>query len=391
MMPVECARCKAGNPAGKRFCGDCGAPLDPALAAASQFMETSLHDRVKAILTENYKDQKLVEVETTQAIASRFSEWAKLLGFFVGIPVAVLLLVLAALGIKTYSDFVSQVGKVQQDVTVQLNTAQASATKLKADGDALAADYGRLRERFSDTSAIATRLESLSQKVDLIGEKVGFTASSKISTTAKSQIADVFHKYQRYLQELGYKGTGRQIEIDIRESKNMMTGALAYYDSDKRQVVINASYANSARVLHEYMHQVLYFAELPQASSGALLAYYAIESGLAQYFPSSFLGTPTPEVSTWDLTKKRSFGDIRPDIGSARTTGAEVWGSAFWEMRQTIGQKDADKALFDAWFELKPRDMLNDRGGTFVKLLLKTGGAHAPQIQEIFMQRGLAI
>ena len=71
--------------------------------------------------------------------------------------------------------------------------------------------------------------------------------------------------------------------------------------------------------------------------------------------------------------------------------GTEIWGSAFWEMRQTLGQKDADKIIFDAWFELKPKDVINDRGVAFVKLLLKSGGAHAPQIRGIFTRRGLAI
>jgi hypothetical protein len=385
-MPVECPRCKAGNPDGKRFCGDCGSPLDPALLAANQFIETSVRSQVQSILNENYKDQKLVEMETTQAIASRFSEWAKLLGFFVGIPVALLLLVLAAFGIKTYSDFEGQVGKAQQDVTAQLRAAEASATKLKADGDSLASDYDKLRTRFSDTSAIAAQLESLSLKVDRIGEKLGFTASSKVSPTVKSQIESAFQKYQQYLQHLGYKGTGG-ISIDIREK--MESGAMGYYDPDKRQMVVGSKYANNVLLMYrEYMQHVLVGS---QRASDAQWAYYSIESGLAIYFPCSFVGNPKPELSTWDLTAKRPFGDIQPNLVSAINVGTAVWGSAFWEMRQAIGQKDADQALFDAWFKLQPKDVSNDRGVAFVNLLLESDKAHASQIREIFRRRGLAI
>jgi hypothetical protein len=226
--------------------------------------------------------------------------------------------------------------------------------------------------------------------VDRICEKLVFTASSNVSRTVKSQIEDSFQKYQQYLQILGYKGTGGRIEIDIREK--METGTIAYYLPDKRQLVIDSKYANSAPVLYrEYMHHVLYSAGLPQDSSDALWAYYSIESGLAWYFPCSFVGNPKPDVSSWDLTKRRSFGDLQPNIGSAMSDGTEVWGSAFWEMRQTLGQKDADKTIFDAWFELKPKDVINDRGVAFVKLLLKSDGAHAPQIRGIFMRQGLAI
>jgi DALR domain len=48
-----------------------------------------LHEVAKA-LDARLKDQKIVDVETTQAIVARLSEWAKLFGFFVGIPLAFL-------------------------------------------------------------------------------------------------------------------------------------------------------------------------------------------------------------------------------------------------------------------------------------------------------------
>src|SRR5207253_9888612 len=117
-------RCKAENPGGKRFCGDCGGPLDPTLTAVSQLVDSSVKEQIQSILSERYKDQKLVEIETTQAVAARLSEWTKLFGFFIGIPVAVLLLILAVLGIKSYSDFVAQIGKLQSEATAELKTAQ---------------------------------------------------------------------------------------------------------------------------------------------------------------------------------------------------------------------------------------------------------------------------
>jgi len=123
-MATECQRCKSESPDGKRFCSECGAPLDLTLVATSQLVDASVRTQIQSILAERYKDQKLVELETTQAIAARFSEWAKLLGFFIGIPVAVLLLILAALGIKTYSDFVAQIGKVQADVATAFSSGQ---------------------------------------------------------------------------------------------------------------------------------------------------------------------------------------------------------------------------------------------------------------------------
>jgi hypothetical protein len=390
-MATECQRCKAGNPDGKRFCGDCGAPLDPTLVVASQLVDTSVQGQIQSILAERYKDQKLLELETTQAIAARLLEWAKLLGFFVGIPVAVLLLILAALGIKTYSDFVAQVNKAQTDITTNLRAAQANAEKLKADGETLASEYEKLRIRYHDTADIAAQLETLSKRVDTIGEKLGFTPSSKVSESTKRQIEAAFAKYQQYLNRLGYRGTGGSIEVDIQNPMKV-PGAIAYYEPDKRRMVIDSKYASEETVLYrEYTHHVLYSASPTNASSGESWAYYSIESALAWYLPCSFVGNPKPSVGSWDLTKKRSFGEIRPDLGSAMADGTEIWGSAFWEIRQVLGQQVADKLLFDTWFKLRPADVIRDRGASFVKLLLESQQPHASQIREIFGRRGLAL
>jgi len=390
-MATECQRCKSESPDGKRFCGECGAPLDSTLVATSHLVDASVKTQIQSILAERYKDQKLVELETTQAIAARFSEWAKLLGFFLGIPVAVLLLILAALGIKTYTDFVAQIGKVQADVATALKAAQDNAAKLKSDGDTLAREYDNLRVRFRDTADIAAQVETLSKRVDTIGEKLGFTPSSKVSASTKRQIETAFSKYQQYLNRLGYPGTGGRIEIDIRERMEVI-GAIAYYEPDKRRMVIDSQYATDETVLYrEYMHHVLYSAAPKTGSSDELWTYYSIESALAWYLPCSFVGNPKPSVGSWDITKKRSFSEIRPDIGSAMIDGTEIWGSAFWEVRQLLGSEVTDRLLFDAWFKLRPTDVLKDRGASFVRLVLESAQPNAPKIREIFERRGLAL
>jgi hypothetical protein len=391
-VTIECARCKAQNPDGKRFCGDCGGPLDPALAAVKELTRATLSEQVADIIKERYKDQKIVELETTQAIASRFSDWAKLFGFFVGIPIAILFLILGALGIKTYSDFSNQVDRAQKDVTAHLTDAQTRAAKLKADGESLAADYEKLRAQFSDTKVLAEQVKTLSEKVDVIGEKLGFTASSKVSAETKSRLEEAFGKFQQYLRSLGYRGTAETISIDIRDK--METGALSYYDPDKRMMVIDRKYADDPIILYrEYGHHVLYSSGLPNDPNSTLWFYYAIESGLAWYFPCSFVNNPKPATTatTWDLTKKRRFSELRPDISSAMGDGTEIWASAFWELRLTLGQNVADKLLFDTWFKLRAEEVRSDRGASFVRKLLDADSSNQAKIRAIFTQRGLAL
>ena len=162
-MTVVCTRCKAENPSQKRFCGDCGAPLDPAFSAITEFLGVNLREQVLAVVKEQYKDQKVLEVETTQAIATRLADWAKLLGFFVGIPIAIVLVLLGLIGIRTYSDFSNQIQKAQSEIGAKLDDAQKRAGKLQSDGATLAGEYEKLAVELGNSKAIAVRVEALTK------------------------------------------------------------------------------------------------------------------------------------------------------------------------------------------------------------------------------------
>lgn len=391
-MMIECARCKAQNADGQKFCGDCGGPLDPAIGAIKELMNSTLRDQVHEIIEQHYKDQKVVEIETTQAIVSRLSDWAKLFAFFVGIPIGLLLLILGVLGIKTYTDFSKQVDKAKTDATAQLAKAQEGAAKLKSEGDSLAGEYQKLRDQFADTAALGEQVKTLSKKVDVIGEKLGFTPTSKISAEARGRLEASFAKFQDYVKGLGYRGTTGSLSFDIRDQ--IEVGAIAYYDPEKRMMVIDAKYVgDSAVVNREYMHHVLYSSGMPNDPNSVLATYYAIESGLAWYFPCSYLGNPNPSPtsSSWDLVKKRQFSELRPTVSSAMNGGTQVWGGAFWELRMILGQSAADKLLFDAWFKLKPDEVKADNGASFVRKLFDLDPTHKSQIRAVFVQRGLPL
>src|SRR5688500_5394276 len=74
--------CGAENPAGQRFCGQCGQPLDPGV---EKLVEWAVARRLDTVL----KDRKVIEVETAAAIASRLIGWAKIYGTILGGSVAI--------------------------------------------------------------------------------------------------------------------------------------------------------------------------------------------------------------------------------------------------------------------------------------------------------------
>ena len=259
-MAVVCVQCNAQNPEDKKYCGDCGAPLDPNFHALKQFFESNLLQQIQTTIKEQYKDQKLVEVETTQAIASRLSDWAKLLGFFIGIPVALLILLLGFIGIKTYSDFSKRVERAQHIVTQKLDEVQQKALGIEKNADTLIGEYQKLKTQFADASHLAAEVETLTKKVNRIEEKVGFTSSSKLTPEIKKQLESSFYQFQTYLQNIGYHPTGGNVEIDVPEE--MPAGAIAYYDDENHRMVIDSKYASDPDFLYrEYMHHVLFYSK----------------------------------------------------------------------------------------------------------------------------------
>ena len=134
------------------------------------------------------------------------------------------------------------------------------------------------------------------------------------------------------------------------------------------------------------MHHVLYPKKIPNEAP----YYYAIESGLAWYLPCSYIGDPNPakDTSSWDLTKKRQFAEMKSDLGSAMMDGTEIWGGAFWELRQKLGQATTDKLLFAAWFSISNETIKTDHGASFIRKIVELGKAHEAEIRAVFTQRG---
>jgi hypothetical protein len=385
-MAIECPRCKAASPDGKKFCGECGSPLDASAPASGVQPAAALRDQVSAILEQRYRDQKVVEIETTQAIANRLLEWAKLLAFFVGIPVTLLLLILGVLGIKTYRDLLTEIDKAHASVTA---AADAALARLKTQSDAVDHDYQELRAKISNTAALQAQFETLSKKVDDIGEKVGFTPTSKISNETRRRLEDGFAKFGGYVKGLGYRSAPGSTFGTIGVEDKISGGAPAFYDTRKRELIIGREYVDDLTILYRaYMIHVL-------DSSGPgmkLNDYSAIASGLATYFSYSFVDNPSPDTPTaWDLTKQRPLTDIKPTDLSMLNDGTEIWGSTFWELRTMLGKDAADKLLLEAWFGLHAADVRADRGASFVRKLIDLEKTHEAEIRAVYARRGLSL
>jgi hypothetical protein len=90
----------------------------------------AIRQEVGRALDARLRDQKTVEIEIAQAIIVRLSGWARLFGFFVGIPIALLLAALGIFGVKTYSDFSARVNQAKEEALRPLDSTKAEAARI---------------------------------------------------------------------------------------------------------------------------------------------------------------------------------------------------------------------------------------------------------------------
>jgi hypothetical protein len=73
--------------------------------------------------------------------------------------------------------------------------------------------------------------------------------------------------------------------------------------------------------------------------------------------------------------------------------GVLVWGSAFWELRNTIGKENCDKLLVRFWNNLDPNDKAPYSSYALSRLLnlyQDSGGRDSAGVKAIFSRRGVS-
>ena len=329
-------------------------------------------------------------METSEAIASRLSGWAKLFAFFIGFPLAALGAMLGFLGVRTYKDFSARVAATRDDVLKRLEQSRAEA-------ETIAKDFEALKVRLAEINSLSSDVQALSRKVARIEEVVRFKASPALTPTLKRTLAETLSEYHSYLKSIGQslKHRAPTVVIDDRDLN-------AYYvASPKNQIVIHPNLAPFPEAaLREFTHHLL--SSLNPAFGANSEDPIGLESGIADYLPSSFLDRPDfgrdmwpvfgVEVSNRNLENERSFAEIR--IGETELHDAgNVWGGAFWELRQSIGRETIDRLVLSAWGAID-LSASSDDIRIFARELLRQdqlleAGKHAATIRQVFVSRDL--
>lgn len=410
----ELVRCKALNPDGQKYCGECGAALSTERAAGV----SDLQPLIEEALERRLKEQKVVEIEVSQAIAARLVEWAKLLGFFVAIPLALLAVILGIMGFSDYKNFNDHINKsintfdnkvsdiqksldskvlvAAQSTTASMEQARQLSNLAKEESVRLTSELQRLRDL---VDANSQKVASLATKVERI-EQFGFEGFSASTEELRRKLESTLSSFQGHLQGLGYNPKAGKITVTITNEVE----SNAFFDKADNRIVLARNVADDISVaIQTYSIYVLTSTDVNKSGDSGGLIF-----GVADYLTCSFLGDSrlgrhffkSSKVSQpgkdylRELDNDLKFKDLANH--SVQEVG-EIWGGAFWEMRRRFGQVVADRLIFSAW--IIGQGTSDVRGSTdvqFVSRLLESdkkleGGKHVEQIRTIFEGRGLKL
>ena len=146
---IKCPKCGGDAVSEKPFCPNCGALLALGLSGAS--IDSYVQDRIKEQLDGSFKDKRLVELETTEAIVTRLVNWAKVFAFAVGIPLAVCAAVLALLGYNSIQDARRLTSEAAAKIRPVVDDAMVKAGEAQEQSRDALKRVGKMRESLKVT------------------------------------------------------------------------------------------------------------------------------------------------------------------------------------------------------------------------------------------------
>jgi hypothetical protein len=211
---LNCPSCGATNSEANKFCGDCGAALD----AQAFRIEGVVKAQVEKVIQERLKDQNVLDVETSQAIAERLTRWGKIFGGFIALPATILIGILVVSGIESYRDFKARITNIEHQIQPQIDHAKQVADSAQV----TAAEAKSIGDEAKNSAEQAKTEATASQK----GIEAASTAAQRQIDSASKQVQGSSGKVDSQMWELNEQIDGAKKEIAIQQQKLASTDEL---------------------------------------------------------------------------------------------------------------------------------------------------------------------
>ncbi len=247
-----CPKCGLENPTGNNFCGKCGASLDPIAPTVKAYLDENLKTQVESVFSGKYGWGESVEIALAAKVSDKLMGWAKLLGFFIGIPTAIAAGIIGFYGWHLQDSqkaAQSQVDALKADLAAKKADLDKDLDARKTDLANVANEIAPLQQKIRDSTeqlaalpALAKALPALNQKVDNLGEKVttieergvgpGPQVSKNSENEGKALGIDVSH-FNSQLDWVKFKAAGVSFAF-IKASQGISFTDPAFQDNWQR-------------------------------------------------------------------------------------------------------------------------------------------------------------
>lgn len=255
-------------------------------------------------------------------------------------------------------------------------------------------------------------VEEISKRVKDV-EKAVF--SGNISKDVEAMLQAELSDFVEYLAAVGFSPPTKppRVHVGKPEGQNLSYSSRnAYYDGE--MIVIGEELAGDTDVMfREYMHLILggavprfvkLYHEAASAEPRVHNMVYGLWSGLADYFPCSYRGTPifggkvgfiAGRAYIRNLNNTRLFpsdlGDCWPSPTAAIPQDVgEIWGGCFWHLRERSPERAVDCCLASAWISLDDSEAasaLGDFVTALAELLATVSPMSTPTVRQVFLDR----
>lgn len=215
------------------------------------------------------------------------------------------------------------------------------------------------------------------------GDRYEFRPTASLTTSVVSALESSLHDYAAFLDSLGFPKTKDKIKIVIEDIGDLQ----AHYDKPNRTIEIDTPIAGDIDIPRFIFTDSI----ISESNTEVNVGYdgLSIEYAISFYFPCSFANRPTLASFTAAVRKLktpfvRNLENNRPFtlIGSIHNNeeallAGEIWGGAFWEVRNLIGQHLADQILAVAWRSMPRPTSMQDAHSKFIETLLSAAKSSA--------------
>jgi hypothetical protein len=248
-------------------------------------------------------------------------------------------------------------------------------------------------------ATLKNRIPGLGPSLPSTTQSVGLEPTEFLTKSLRESLQGLFERYVAYAAKIGFPKPAEPISLRITNMQSGTPENASYYDLHENSIVVHPQVAADPSVmLNVYNHYVLALGATGRAAPTG--PHPTITVALSDYFAADYLDNPRIGEVTAKVAKRqdpflRNLANERKftqSVSLPPESRAEIWGGAFWQMREVLGRRKVDPVLVEAWHKTVWPETENAQVGAFLESMMWSAQDNLTtmdldQLVEIFRRR----